>query len=150
MLAKLQEDKLEDRHRSYHSRILNNPPPPPLLPQTPQPTPKLPALLPPPIPSPKAQVKRLTAKELAHKREHGLCYNCDDKWSPSHICKARFFLSIVEDEEATLDPHPQPPHNLNSPTTPDATRAQISFNALTGMPHSSLPLYNTHWWREYS
>ncbi|KAH1210668.1 hypothetical protein GmHk_15G044923 [Glycine max] len=98
-----EEDKLEDRCRIYLPRPLNNPPQPP---QTPPPTNILPALSPRPLPSPKTQVKRFIPNEMAHKREPELCYNCDNKWNPTHRCKARFFLLIADDEKATLDPPP--------------------------------------------
>lgn len=79
---------------------------------------------------------------MAQEREPGLCYNCDNKWNPTHRCKARFFLLIVEDEKATLDPPPQPPNNNNSPPTSDTTHAQISFNALANtLAPEALHLY---------
>ncbi|KAH1257825.1 hypothetical protein GmHk_03G007703 [Glycine max] len=128
-LAKLQEDKLEDRRRSYRPRLLNNPPQP-SQPPPPQTNPPLPTLLQSPNPTPKTQIKRLTPEELATKRERGLCYNCDDKWSPSHRCKAPFFLLIAEDDVPDLDPPPQPLDDPTSPTAPDTSHVQISFNAL--------------------
>lgn len=36
-----------------------------------------------------SSVKRLTDAEIAKKRELGLCYRCDEKYSPSHRCKNR-------------------------------------------------------------
>lgn len=42
--------------------------------------------------------KRLTAAELRAKREKGLCYYCDAKYSPSHKCQPTFFLLMGPEE----------------------------------------------------
>lgn len=93
-LAKLQEDKLLDQRRH-----LRQCPPfllsfgPPLLPTPPsrsQPT------LPNP---PKTHYKKLTHEEMLTRREKGLCYNCDEKFSQGHKCKGRFFLLVAIDDD---------------------------------------------------
>lgn len=126
-LAKLQEDKLEDHHRSYQTRPLATPSPPlPLPPLLPNPTP---TTVP---PHPKPQVKRLTPEEMARKRELGLCYNCDDKWGPTHRCGARFFLCYNCDPDPLpnlLPPEPTPEPPI--PSSPNLSHALISFNALS-------------------
>lgn len=130
-LAKLQEDKLEDRCRGYRPRTQA----PTTIPN-PIYTPLLPSSINTPSPPTRPQVCHLTSKEIAHKREHGLCYNCDEKWALSHKCKARFFLLVVEED----DPGPDNPtsHLLNLtppptiPTTQPTTPTQISFNTLSG------------------
>lgn len=68
---------------------------------------------------------------MTRKRELVLCNNCDEKWAPSHKCKARFFLLISEEDDP--DPNTQPANPaLTQPSPPDPTLAQISFNALSG------------------
>ncbi|GAV57662.1 RVP_2 domain-containing protein [Cephalotus follicularis] len=38
--------------------------------------------------------------ELKARRDKGLCYNCDEKYAPSHKCKGKFMLLLpVKDEE---------------------------------------------------
>ncbi|GAV87016.1 hypothetical protein CFOL_v3_30442, partial [Cephalotus follicularis] len=38
------------------------------------------------------------------RRDKGLCYNSDDKYHPSHVCKAKFFFMITDAEvELELD-----------------------------------------------
>lgn len=70
---------------------------------------------------------------MAREHEHGLCYNCDEKWAPTHKCKARFFLLIVDEDDPDPDTTSPPPTPIISqPTPPDPTLAQISFNALLG------------------
>jgi len=62
------------------------------------------------------------------RRDKGLCYNCDDKYSPGHRCKSRFFLLIHDDEEQP-NPKTSPPESPK----PDATgSAQLSLTALFG------------------
>lgn len=98
-LARLQEDKLLDRRRGHRP-----PPPPPLPLPTPTPSsttihssPKAPSPL--PFHSPKLTVKRLSAEELALRRDQGLCYHCDDKWSPGHRCKSRLHLLLADEDQ---------------------------------------------------
>lgn len=55
------------------------------------------------------EVRRLSDAELQSKREKGMCYRCDDKWSVGHKCK-RKELSVLltcegEEEEPELSPH---------------------------------------------
>jgi hypothetical protein len=33
-------------------------------------------------------VQRITPAQMRHCRDKGLCYNCDEKWSPAHKCKS--------------------------------------------------------------
>lgn len=73
----------------------------------------------------KIPVKRLTSEELAVRRDQGLCYHCDDKWSPGHRCKPRLHLFIADDEPDELD-------SPSSPTTAPSTISQISLNAMEG------------------
>lgn len=56
----------------------------PILPNHSSPT--LPAA---PSPAPPARLpfKRLTTAEMQSRREKGLCYHCDKKYSPNHRCK---------------------------------------------------------------
>lgn len=40
--------------------------------------------------------------EIKDKRDRGLCYNCDKKWSSFHLCQNKFLLllSAKDDEDA--------------------------------------------------
>ena len=42
-------------------------------------------------------IKRLSPAQVEERRRKGLCYNCDDKWSPEHKCKGAklFFVGRV-------------------------------------------------------
>jgi hypothetical protein len=67
------------------------PAPPPLL-----------ALPPPPVAAPQGRAKgnqrRLTPEEMAERRRHGLCFNCNKKYSRGHnrFCRRIFFMDGVE------------------------------------------------------
>nr|KYP47145.1 hypothetical protein KK1_031245 [Cajanus cajan] len=74
------------------------------------------------------------------RREKGLCYNCDDKFSPGHKCKARFFLLVSVDDEDE-DSRVESPRLETVPSllhlegaNLGQSEAQISFNALAGLP----------------
>ena len=137
-LARLQEEKIMDARPQQRPK----PPPPlhspsltqplPLRTLNPNPTPLLPS---PPRPTPPA-VKRLTPKEIATRRERGLCFNCDERYHRGHRCSSRFFLLISEDDDPPPLQIPQP--NLQpEPETPtpdpiDPYPTQISFNSLAG------------------
>lgn len=48
-------------------------------------------------------IKRLTPAEMQKRREMGLCYNCDEKYVPGHLCKKQqiYMLKVgdeIEDE----------------------------------------------------
>lgn len=72
--------------------------------------------------------KCLSASDMQARCDKGLCYNCDDKYSPDHHCKSHFFLLIHDDEEQPIS-ETSPPESLK----PDATgSAQLSLTALSG------------------
>ncbi|KAL0404604.1 UNVERIFIED_CONTAM: hypothetical protein Sradi_2101200 [Sesamum radiatum] len=89
-LAKLLEAKFLD---ARPSRV---PAPPPI--------PRLPPLLPAPPPKAPLSIRRLSPKEMQHRRAQGLCFNCDEKFGPGHRCKAKQFLLLLAEEEEPPDP----------------------------------------------
>jgi hypothetical protein len=44
-------------------------------------------------------LRRLTAAEMAERREKGLCFNCDEKFSRGHRCQRLFYLEVIDDFE---------------------------------------------------
>jgi len=74
--------------------------------------------------------KRLTLEELAIRREKGLCFQCDKKYSRGHKCSSSLFLLIVEDNDTASESHEQ--QLTLSKLVPDPPPAQLSFNALSG------------------
>lgn len=136
-LAKLQEDKLNDktpfRHAlSSNTQDFNRSSFKPTVTSAPQkPTTQ---------PLKTTSIKRLSPAELQARRDQGLCHNCDDKFVPGHKCKRRFNLLISDPDE------PEPLSNTitqllaetsTQPTTENepslnTESPQISFHALMG------------------
>lgn len=129
--ARLQEEKILDSCRNtYRSAISASSS---LASRTPS-APSVPPLLPTPAcnPSPSIPFKRLTPEELAVRREKGLCFHCDEKYSRGHKCASSLFLLVTDDEELQLDSiqshPPSPSHDL----LPEPPPAQLSLHALSG------------------
>jgi hypothetical protein len=145
-LAKLQEDKVNDKPNFSFNRRPNPPsittPNSTFVSKPPYKTPTTPPLQPhTPPPRNPTPIKRLTPQELQIRREKGLCYNCDDKFAPGHRCKRLFNILIgfpetqVEDNLLTLalvesastsETQPDPEQD------PAVDSAQISLHALMG------------------
>lgn len=53
--------------------------------------------------NPRIPFKRLTPEEMATRRDKGLCYQCDDKWTPGHHCRLRLYSLITDDDFDVLD-----------------------------------------------
>jgi len=147
-LARLQEDKLtanRQSHRPSAALGIASPSPPhgpnfysPSSPTNSLSTPN-PPLLPPPAKPPLLPLKRLTLVELPSRRERRLCFNCNEKFTRGHRCASRFFILIMDEDQAepNADPNicPAPcPDNTPQPEPPqpDPPQAQISFCALLG------------------
>ncbi|PNX75378.1 hypothetical protein L195_g031312, partial [Trifolium pratense] len=74
---------------------------------------------------------------MASRREKGLCYNCDETFTPLHKCRGRFFLLVADDDSYSDNPPSPQPIIESPPPTPqpppiitDPSEAQISFNAM--------------------
>jgi hypothetical protein len=77
---------------------------------------------------------------MAERREKGQCFNCDERFSRNHRCKARFLLFIADDDEvqsgfepgepSSIDP--DPPLELPNPLE-EFNPAQLSYDALSGV-----------------
>ncbi|KAH1220790.1 hypothetical protein GmHk_12G034344 [Glycine max] len=89
-LARLQEDKIND-HRKHIRSLFGHPPPNNPTPSNPHTTQTA---------RPKPPFLQRTQEDMAYRREIGLCYNCDEKWSSSHRCKGRVLFFITESDES--------------------------------------------------
>ena len=143
-LARLQEEKILEHRRAFRQRPHPSPPqhsPTPLSIVTPTPSPPL---LPSPPKPPPLPIRRLTPEEIASRRERGLCFHCDEKFTRGHRCPSRFLL-LLADEDPPDNPNidnPDPLMDPNRPETPiinpmtqdptEPTQAQISLHALSG------------------
>jgi hypothetical protein len=47
-------------------------------------------------------IKKLSPAELKERRDKGLCFNCDNKFSPGHRCKKLFLIEGIYEEDNEL------------------------------------------------
>jgi hypothetical protein len=76
-------------------------------------------------------VRRLNPAELKDRRDRGLCFNCDDKFSPGHKCKKLFLIEGVYEEEAE---HPSPAREGEAEEEEEFEIPEISLHAISGVP----------------
>ncbi|XP_061357641.1 uncharacterized protein LOC133301946 [Gastrolobium bilobum] len=43
-------------------------------------------------------MRKLSTAEMAEKREKGLCFYCDEKFSRSHVCKGKMFILVMQED----------------------------------------------------
>ncbi|CAA0811081.1 Unknown protein, partial [Striga hermonthica] len=48
---------------------------------------------------PGSEVKHLTPEEIKRRREKGLCFKCDEKFTPGHHCKQAFVIHVIDPNE---------------------------------------------------
>ncbi|KAL5777367.1 hypothetical protein ACOSP7_010293 [Xanthoceras sorbifolium] len=76
-------------------------------------------------------IRRITSQEVKDRRERGLCFYCDEKFSPGHRCQ-RPQLFMIEDHQPTQEDdsnEDQREFNL------DEQIPKISFHAIAGTNH---------------
>ncbi|XP_062104135.1 uncharacterized protein LOC133815295 [Humulus lupulus] len=80
----------------------------------------------PPASTPSLPIKRLSPAELKERRDKGLCFTCDEKFSYGHKCKNRMLILCAQDEEET---------NLETESTDQdghqSEEAEVSLNTLS-------------------
>ena len=88
-LAKLAEDNIWDQQRSKSTLV-------PFKPMVPQRTQNLPA----PRTTP---LKHFSEAEMQERREKGLCYNCDEKFTRGHRCVEQKLYLLEVDSPLALE-----------------------------------------------
>jgi gas vesicle protein len=83
-------------------------------------------------PSKTPQPTRLTPQKLEKRKEKGLCFNCDSKYSKGHKCgeKKLFYIDCEEEEEQEQEPSQY--ENVEAISSKELTPT-ISCNALVGI-----------------
>jgi hypothetical protein len=78
------------------------------------------------------QPTRLTPQQLEERKEKGLCFNCDSKYSKGHKCgeKKLFYIDCEEEEEQEQEPSQD--ENVEAISSEELTPT-ISCNALAGI-----------------
>nr|GME07169.1 Transposon Ty3-G Gag-Pol polyprotein [Ipomoea batatas] len=51
-------------------------------------------------------IRKYTSAEIRERRDKGLCFNCDKKYSVGHRCKGRFLLLIGDDDDEAMEVEP--------------------------------------------
>ena len=79
--------------------------------------------------------RRLSPAEQQERRRQGLCFNCDEPYTPTHVCPRLFCLETVDYTEENDSPDP-----LHPPAAPEdaaadsaATVCVVSLHALAGI-----------------
>ena len=91
----------------------------------------------PAVPAPSRPFRTLSPQEMAERRKHGLCYNCDEQYIRGHKCPRLFYLEVTDfDDEDTdvRDDNQQenrPPlislHAIAGLTTNDTMRIRVQI-----------------------
>ncbi|KAK1620557.1 hypothetical protein QYE76_026074 [Lolium multiflorum] len=80
--------------------------------------------------------RRLTPTEQLERRRLGLCFNCDDPYTPGHVCPRLFYLETVDVEEGAATPGAAAATAEPAEPTPAVAKAfVISLHALAGIRH---------------
>lgn len=132
-LAKLFKEKYQPKPKPFFPSSTRHVTPIPSYTQ-PSKQPTLPPLLPTPpykphLQTPKpTQIKYVSAAEIQLRRDKGLCFTCDEKFSHTHRCPNRQYLLLIGDEDDPPNLDPDPPDQPN----PEPDQPHLSFNALKG------------------
>ncbi|XP_025628555.1 uncharacterized protein [Arachis hypogaea] len=147
-LAKLFEKKFLPHTQRWHSAVAQTQQPParpttalapkPLTTVSPaQPPPQNPPLLPTP-PKPNT-MRKLTPMEIQFRREKGICFTCDERYSPSHKCASKhcFLIQTVEEVPTDQDSAIEIPEvdQISPVLAEDRVEPfHLSYNAMAGIP----------------
>jgi len=126
--------------KPYHYFTPNHSKPQPLTTTTTQTTGlnTLPPLLPTPSIKPFSQpfkannVKRITNAEMQIRREKGLCFTCDEKFTPTHKCPNKYMFLLQTNDQEGADPDPDPPDSATVNESELNSYHHLSYNALKG------------------
>jgi hypothetical protein len=75
-----------------------------------------------PTPTQTLKVQKVSPTEMAERRKQGLCYYCDEKYSPGHKCREQKFFQIDASTSSSYE-------DIPSDETPDPEDAQPSVHA---------------------
>lgn len=70
-------------------------------------------------------VKKLSLTELQERKSKGLCYNCNEKYTPGHECIKLFIIEAVGEEETRI-------MGKKSSVKDQEDQAEISLSAMNG------------------
>jgi hypothetical protein len=81
-----------------------------------------------------SQPTSLTSQQMEERKEKGLCFNCERKYSKGHKCgeKKLFYIDCEEEEEQEQEKEPSQDENVDAISFEELT-PMISCNALGGI-----------------
>jgi len=138
-LAKQYEEKYNPSQHTQLSNLYSKPPTT-IVSQTHKTT-SLPPLLPTPSsmqpnqPKKKknSNIRNMSTTKMQLRREKGLCFTCDDKFTPLHRCPNKTYLLLHMEEEEKKVEEPEPPDDKQGTYSQNENLDHhLSFNALTG------------------
>ncbi|XP_028758775.1 uncharacterized protein LOC114717745 [Neltuma alba] len=91
----------------------------------------LPPLLPTPAIKPMTSIKQMSPAEMLIRREKGLCYTCDEKFSPTHRCPNKQYMLMECDDSEGQVPE-MTPHALNGGNEEATSIHHLSLHAFQG------------------
>lgn len=73
-------------------------------------------------------IKRMTTEELNERHRKGLCFKCNDKFGPRHVCKKLFLIqATLKDSNEDIEMEEDGPSEEKIPDRPE-----ISLHAIAG------------------
>ncbi|XP_072072098.1 uncharacterized protein [Arachis hypogaea] len=89
------------------------------------------------LPPSKNSVRRLSPAEIQDKRDKGLCYWCDEKFSATHRCANKQYLQLHLELDDSIDADPETTDDTNVDLTLEALEQEVaahqfSYNAMHG------------------
>jgi len=77
-------------------------------------------------------VKRISPVEMQVRKEKGLCYLCDDKFSFSHKCPNKHLMLLQIDDEQEVEEEDKPPDSDHLASEVQIEEHNLSLNAMKG------------------
>lgn len=74
----------------------------------------------------------MSAAEIQLRRDKGLCYFCDDKFSYTHKCPNRHLMMLQIDPEDETEQEPEPPDNKTVTEHAEVQEHHLSLNTMKG------------------
>jgi len=119
-MAKLIERKYTDQPKQAFHKTTQQFSKPSNYPNTTQPFHQTPTTQ---TPKPSIPIKKLSPAEMNARKQHGLCFNCDEKYQWGHQCKPTHILMIIPDESTDetnpsdeIEPEPPNPKETTEDT----------------------------------
>ncbi|CAA0830747.1 Unknown protein, partial [Striga hermonthica] len=78
-----------------------------------------------------ALVRHLSPEEVKRQREKGLCFKCEEKFTPGHQCKQAFVIEVANPDDKEVEVEEEPPQDDETEDFRD--EPGISMHAMAGI-----------------